>query len=120
MASRSVTMFRAYQLSTHRTLGFFCGDQGPVLDYCCLKYNVEEDDIALERLLARRISREEVTCFKEIMSQVKDYSERLKEIDPDLEESEIGTDLVDILLDLEPSRPAPPRPSSIEEIVNER
>lgn len=78
MNQRSIMIFRTYQVSTHRTLGFFTGDEEAVVSYCHLKYDMEMDDIALERVPVRRVTRSEVLCFGEIMEQLRMHRERLK------------------------------------------
>lgn len=82
MNPRSIVIFRTYQMSTHRTLGFFTGDDDAVLSFCHLKFDIELDDIALERVPVRRVTRSEALCFGEIMDQLKAHRERLRESDP--------------------------------------
>ncbi len=77
MEGRTLTIFRTYQTSTHRTLGFFTGEDDAVLNFCHLKYDIEVDDIALERVPVRRVTRSEVVCFNEIMDQLKAHKERV-------------------------------------------
>lgn len=72
-------VFRTYQISSHRTLGFFTGDEDAVTTFCHLKYDIEMDDIALERVPVRKVSRSEVLCFGEIIDQLKAHKERLRE-----------------------------------------
>jgi len=79
MNPRSIVIFRTYQMSTHRTLGFFTGDEEAVLSFCHLKYDMELDDIALERVPVRKVTRSEALCFGEIMDQLKAHRERLRE-----------------------------------------
>ena len=74
-------IFRTYQVSAHRTLGFFTGDEEAVLSFCHLKFDIELDDIALERVPVRRVTRSEVLCFGEIMDQLKAHRERLRELE---------------------------------------
>ena len=102
MPPRSLNVFRVYQLTNHRTLGFFNGDEDTVLQFCSLKFNVEEDDIAIERLTVRTITKEEVICFREVMGQLKDFSNRMMELEGQAEEAGVRQDIVDLLLDLEP------------------
>jgi hypothetical protein len=99
-----MNVFRAYQLSSHRTLGIFSGDEDSVLEWCSLKFNVSEDDVAIERLSVRTITREEVLCFKEMIGQLRDFSSRLTELEGEAEKVGIREDLVDILLDLDPRK----------------
>lgn len=78
MDPRSITIYRTYQTSTHETLGFYTGEEESVLRFCHLKYDIETDDIALERVPVRKVSRSEVICFSEVMDQLKDQRERIK------------------------------------------
>jgi len=78
MNPRSITIYRTYQTSTHRTLGFYSGEEDSVLRFCHLKYDVEIDDIALERVPVRKVTRSEVVCFSEVMDQLNDHKERIR------------------------------------------
>ena len=78
MNPRSITIYRTYQTSTHRTLGFYSGEEDSVLRFCHLKYDVEIDDIALERVPVRKVTRSEVVCFSEVMDQLNDHKERVR------------------------------------------
>lgn len=104
MPPRSMNVFRVYQLSCHRTLGFFSGDEDAVLQWCSLKFNVAEDDVAIERLSVRTITQEEVLCFREMIGQLRDFSNRLNELEGEAEKVGMREDLVDILLDLDPKK----------------
>jgi hypothetical protein len=108
MPPRSMNVFKVYQLSTHRTLGFFTGDEDTVLQFCSLKYNVEQDDVAIERLSVRNITQEEVTCFKDVLGQLRDFSSRMMELEGEAEKAGLKEDLVDLLLDLEPKKDPSP------------
>ncbi|HHD16421.1 MAG TPA: hypothetical protein ENK47_06905 [Euryarchaeota archaeon] len=78
MTNRTLTIFRTYQASTHNTLGFFSGEEDAVLQFCSLKFDIEPDDIALEKVPVRRVTRSEVVCFSEIMDQLKVHKERVR------------------------------------------
>jgi hypothetical protein len=78
MNPRNITIYRTYQTSSHRTLGFYTGEEDSVIKFCHLKYDIELDDIALERVPVRKVSRSEVVCFSEIMDQLNDHKERIR------------------------------------------
>ncbi len=60
MTQRSITIYRIYQISSHRTLGFYTGDEEAVVKFCNVKYSIELDDLALERVPVRQVSKSEV------------------------------------------------------------
>jgi len=107
MPPRNVTIYKVYQLSTHRTLGFFNGEEDAVLMFCALKFNVEEDDIALERIQVRKITKEEVLCFREVIGQLRTYSDRIKALEEEASEAGMEDDIVDLLLEMDPVRRTP-------------
>ena len=78
MNPRNITIYRTYQTSTHKTLGFYSGEEDSVLRFCHLKYDVEMDDIALERVPVRKVTRSEVVCFSEVMDQLNGQKERVR------------------------------------------
>ena len=90
MNPRNITIYRTYQTSTHRTLGFYSGEEDSVLHFCHLKYDVEIDDIALERVPVRKVTRSEVVCFSEVMDQLNDHKERVRNAESkNLRETEV-------------------------------
>jgi hypothetical protein len=97
MEPRTLTVFRTYQTSTHRTLGFFTGEEDAVLNFCHLKFDIEVDDIALERVPVRRVTRSEVVCFNEIMDQLKAHRERLAEKDRLESPEEVKDNILNLL-----------------------
>ncbi len=103
MEGRTLTIFRTYQTSTHRTLGFFTGEDDAVLNFCHLKYDIEVDDIALERVPVRRVTRSEVVCFNEIMDQLKAHRERLSEQDERESPEQVKDGILQLLSDCETS-----------------
>lgn len=113
MPPRSLNVFKVYQLSNHRTLGFFTGDEDTVLQFCSLKFNVEQDDVAIERLSVRNITQEEVACFREVIGQLREFSCKMMELEGEAEKAGLKEDLVDILLDLEPKKEPSPFLSKI-------
>lgn len=78
MVNRSINIYRTYQTSTHRTLGFYTGEEDVVLTFCQLKFDIEPDDIALERVPVRQVTRSEVICFMEVMDQLKEQKGRVR------------------------------------------
>ena len=82
-------IYKGYQVSTHRNLGFFTGEQDDVLTFCSIKYNIEPDDIALERMKVRNVTKTEVLFFQEVLGQIRNYSSNLIE-----EENESAGDII--------------------------
>jgi len=81
MSPKSVVIYRVYQLSSHRTLGFYTGEEEAIPRFCKLKYGIEEDDVAIERVQVRTVTRSDVMCFGEVLDQMREYMQRLKELE---------------------------------------
>ena len=94
MVHRSINIYRTYQTSTHRTLGFYTGEEDEVLTFCQLKFDIESDDIALERVPVRQVTRTEVICLMEVMDQLKAHKENFIN---DSIESEAQKELIEII-----------------------
>ena len=115
MSPRSITVYKAYQLSTHKTLGFFTGEEDSVSTFCSLKFRVEEDDIALERIPVKQVTKSELICFREVLGQIRSYTERIKQLEEEADEAGIKEDIVeaickeDIVLITESSNTVSPR-----------
>ncbi len=81
--SKKSIIFKGYQLSSHKNLGLYTGIEEDIITFCSIKFNVEADDIALERLRVRTITKTEVLFFKEVIGQIKKYSKE-KNVPEDL------------------------------------
>jgi hypothetical protein len=57
------------------------------------------DDIALERVPVRRVTRSEVVCFNEIMDQLKAHRERLSELDERESPQQVKDGILQLLSD---------------------
>ncbi|MBN1389706.1 MAG: hypothetical protein JXA22_03580 [Candidatus Thermoplasmatota archaeon] len=97
MTTRSITIYRVYQLSSHRTLGFYTGDEEAVMTFCNLKFDVSQDDIALERVPVRQVTRTEVMCFGEVLSQLREHKQRIMELEAQADEVGMRDDVVKLL-----------------------
>ncbi|MFO8051074.1 MAG: hypothetical protein R6V01_05175 [Thermoplasmatota archaeon] len=97
MCPRSITIYRTYQLSNHRTLGFYSGDEEAVIKFCNLKFGIELDDLALERVPVRQVNRSEVICFSEVLDQLNSHKERIQELEMRADKAGIKEDLVQVI-----------------------
>ena len=97
MSPRSITVYKAYQLSTHKTLGFFTGEEDSVSTFCSLKFRVEEDDIALERIPVKQVTKSELICFREVLGQIRSYTERIKQLEEEADEAGMKEDIVEAI-----------------------
>ena len=100
MSTRSITIYRIYQISSHRTLGFYTGDEEAVVKFCNLKYSIELDDLALERVPVRQVSKSEVVCFSEVLDQLKEHRQRIQELEQQADSVGMAEDICEILEDL--------------------
>ena len=98
---RSLIVFKVYQLTTHRVLGFYTGEMESVKMFCSLKYNVESDDIAIEKIPAKRVTRDEVMCFRELIGQLRSYTDRIRQLEDEADEAGVRDDLLEILQSIE-------------------
>ncbi|MFW3146265.1 MAG: hypothetical protein ACMUIE_05590 [Thermoplasmatota archaeon] len=97
MSPRSITIYRIYQLSNHRTLGFYTGDEEAVIKFCNLKFDVEMDDLALERVPVRQVSKSEVICFSEVLDQLRAHKQKIQELECQADDAGIREDLLEIM-----------------------
>jgi hypothetical protein len=97
MTARTITIYRIYQISSHRTLGFYTGDEEAVVKFCNLKYSVELDDLALERVPVRQVSKSEVVCFNEVLNQLKEHRQRIQELEEQADSVGMADDITEIL-----------------------
>ena len=97
MTARTITIYRIYQISSHRTLGFYTGDEEAVVKFCNLKYSVELDDLALERVPVRQVSKSEVVCFNEVLNQLKEHRQRIQELEEQADSVGMADDISEIL-----------------------
>jgi len=97
MTPRTITIYRIYQISSHRTLGFYTGDEEAVVKFCNLKYDVEMDDIALERVPVRQVSKSEVVCFSEVLDQLKEHRQRIQELEDQADMVGMKEDIEELL-----------------------
>jgi len=97
MAPRSITIYRIYQISSHRTLGFYTGDEEAVVKFCNLKYDIPQDDIALERVPVRQVTKSEVVCFSEVLDQLREHKQRIMELEAQADQAGMKEDIVQLL-----------------------
>ncbi|MBN1538506.1 MAG: hypothetical protein JW939_00035 [Candidatus Thermoplasmatota archaeon] len=97
MTTRSIIIFRVYQISTHKTLGFHTGDEEAVVMFCNLKYDIPLDDLALERVPVRQVTKSEVLCFGEVLSQLRAHKQRIMELEEQAEEVGMKDEVVQFL-----------------------
>jgi hypothetical protein len=97
MNPRNISVFKVYQLTSHRTLGYYTGDEDTVITFCSLKYKIEEDDIALERIPVRRVTPSEVVCFREVLGQLRTYTDRIKKLEEEADQAGMREDLVEVI-----------------------
>ncbi|MEA3557849.1 MAG: hypothetical protein U9R75_01210 [Candidatus Thermoplasmatota archaeon] len=97
MSQRSITIFRTYQLSNHRTLGFYSGDEEAVVKFCHLKFEIEIDDLALEKVPVRQVNKSEVICFSEVLDQLRSHKQRIHELEDQAEKAGMREDVVQII-----------------------
>jgi hypothetical protein len=97
MTQRTITIYRIYQISSHRTLGFYTGDEEAVVKFCNLKYDVEMDDIALERVPVRQVSKSEVVCFSEVLDQLREHRQRIQELEDQADMVGMKEDIEELL-----------------------
>ncbi|MGA1847751.1 MAG: hypothetical protein ACMUHB_00290 [Thermoplasmatota archaeon] len=97
MTPRTITIYRIYQISSHRTLGFYTGDEEAVVKFCNLKYDVEMDDIALERVPVRQVSKSEVVCFSEVLDQLREHRQRIQELEDQADMVGMKEDIEELL-----------------------
>ena len=98
---RSQVVFKVYQLTTHRVLGFFTGEIESVKMFCSLKFNVESDDIAIEKIPTKRVTRNEVLCFRELIGQLRSYTDRIRQLEDEADEAGVKDDIMEILQSIE-------------------
>ena len=99
MCPRSITIFRIYQLSNHRTLGFYTGDEEAVVKFCNLKFEIEIDDLALERVPVRQVNKSEVICFSEVLDQLRTHKRMIHELEDRADKVGMKEDVVQIIGD---------------------
>lgn len=97
MKPRSLNIFKAYQLTTHKNLGYYTGEEDTILSFCSLKFKIEEDDIALERMQVRRVTRSEVICLREVLGQLRSYTDRIKRLEEEADEAGMHDDLLEAI-----------------------
>jgi hypothetical protein len=97
MTPRSITIFRIYQISSHRTLGFYTGDEDAVVKFCNLKYDIPTDDLALERVPVRQVTKSEVVCFSEVLDQLKEHKQRISELEARADQVGMKEDIIQLL-----------------------
>jgi hypothetical protein len=97
MTPRSITIYRIYQISSHRTLGFYTGDEEAVVKFCNLKYDISVDDLALERVPVRQVTKSEVVCFSEVLDQLKEHKQRISELEAKADQVGMKEDIVQLL-----------------------
>lgn len=90
-------IYRTYQLSSHRTLGFYSGDEDAVVKFCSLKFDVPLDDLALERVPVRQVNKSEVICFSEVLDQLKVHKERIRELEDQADKAGMKEDIIDLM-----------------------
>lgn len=88
-------------MSDHRILGFFTGDMESVKMFCSLKYDVEEDDLAMEKIPTRKVTQSEVLCFRELIGQLRSYTDRIKRIEEEADVAGVRSDILEILQGIE-------------------
>jgi predicted transcriptional regulator len=97
MTPRTITIYRIYQISSHRTLGFYTGDEEAVVKFCNLKYDIESDDLALERVPVRQVTKSEVVCFSEVLDQLKEHKQRINELEAQADTAGMKEDVVQLM-----------------------
>ena len=97
MQPRSINVFKAYQLTTHNNLGYYTGEENAILSFCSLKFKVEEDDLALERIQVRRVTSSEVICLREVLGQLRSYTDGIKRLEEEADEAGMHDDLLEAI-----------------------
>jgi hypothetical protein len=97
MTPRTITIYRIYQISSHRTLGFYTGDEEAVVKFCNLKYDIETDDLALERVPVRQVTKSEVVCFSEVLDQLREHKQRISELEAQADQAGMKDDITQLL-----------------------
>ena len=86
MAPRSITIYRVYQISSHRTLGFYTGDEEAVVKFCNLKYDISQDDPAPGPA--------DPAIY---LDQLREHKQRIMELEAQADQAGMKEDIVQLL-----------------------
>ena len=67
------------------------------MKFCNLKYDISIDDLALERVPVRQVTKSEVVCFSEVLDQLREHKQRISELEAKADQVGMKEDIVQLL-----------------------